>query len=135
MPQADPMCSRLLEQQLQVALGSSETAAPQGDRTCSLAESVAKRKHVSNGACIRGRSFENMRRLIRKAKQPKPAGLEGPSGDTLVKLEANDMGTGNWSGVAAQHAVNVLARTQLIAEEMQRDADHPIAHQWIDRIG
>jgi len=41
----------------------------------------------------------------------------------------------NGGHLAAEHALDMLSRTRLIAQKMQHDTHHPIADVRVDRIG
>src|SRR3954464_10629702 len=87
---------------------------------------------------LRHSSFDNVldqgHSAIRKALKPQNARESDARGDALVELEADDIGTVHRGHIFGKHAFDVLTRSTLIAEEMQRRARHTIADQAIGRL-
>jgi hypothetical protein len=134
MPSLERMPRRVVEEHIEIAFGGGQVSAEQRDRTSALAKRVAQRQRMANRQRIFHHRTDNLHRPIWKSQQPEDAGLEGVRRDALVELIARDVRRAYGRYVTRQHAVDMLTGVVLLADEMLRDADHPIAHQRVKRV-
>ncbi len=87
-----------------------------------------------DGERIRDAFLDHAHRLLGIALQPQHRREDAPRRDELVVLEADDMRAVRRRHVMGDHALGVLARAGLIADEMQGDPDDPVSDELLVRI-
>src|SRR6516164_5860336 len=72
--------------------------------------------------------------LICEALQPKYSSERDTRCDALIELKAYSVGPADRRRVAAEHALNALARAGLVSQEVQRGSRHTVADQLVGDI-
>ena len=134
MPGLERVLGRVVEEHIEIAFGGDQVSAEQRDRTSALAKRVAQRQRMANRQRIFHHRTDNLHHPIWKSQQPEDAGLEGVRGDALVELIPGDVRCAYWRYITREHAVDMLTGFELLADEVLRDTDHPIAHERIKRV-
>src|ERR1700686_1486356 len=79
-------------------------------------------------------AFDFTHRLICKALQPEYPSKRDPRRHALIELETNHVRPAGGCRVAAEHALNAVARAGLVSQEMQRRSRHTVADQLVGEI-
>jgi hypothetical protein len=72
--------------------------------------------------------------LLGKSLEPEDTRERDTSHDPLAKLKPGQRRPLIWRDIAAQHALDMVARVRLVSAVMQRAANYPIAHGQLGRV-
>src|ERR1700730_5458715 len=73
--------------------------------------------------------------LVRESLQPESPCQRDVRRHALIELEAHGIGSLGGRNVALEHALDVPPCAGLVAEEMQRGADHAITDEGVSGVG
>src|ERR1700722_10816924 len=87
-----------------------------------------------DGTSILNASSSEVQRLIGKTLQPQYSREGKPRDNLLIELKTDDVRTSNRGDVLIEQAVEVVPRTGLVAQVMQRGSLHALAYEGIGRV-
>ena len=125
----------ILEQHRHEALRGRKIAGQERNRAGALSEGVAQRDGMIQGDRFFDTSLGGRYRLIRVALEPEDRREPRTGRHPWIELEADDVELVNGGAWAIEHTLDVAPRLCLVAEEMQREARHPITDRGGERIG
>lgn len=96
-------------------------------------QSKRQRQRVIDPPRILYRNLDGTGRLFGQALQPEDADEGCARRYSLVELETDGMRTLDRRDVVFEHALEILARVDLVPHVVQGDADHAFSHQHLGR--
>src|SRR6266404_4624594 len=81
--------------------------------------------------CILNVAASEVQRLIGQPLQPQRSYEERARCNALIDLKTNAVRTSSRGSVLIEHALEVVPRSGLVSQEMERGSPHTLAHQGI----
>src|SRR5262249_55978097 len=133
-PELESLSRRLIDQHRHIAFRRHQVADEKRNRARGLYQDLTQRKHIAAGERMVDDGFHQSHGLVTASLQPKYAREEALGYRTLVEHETDDLRPDHRHFVLTKHALEVLPRLRLFAEEVEDEADHAIAHEDIHGV-
>ena len=134
VPDGQRVSGGMLEQHGHRAFGYRPVARPEGDQRRRL-QGITQRHRVIDRPSVLDIVQRDAQSLIGESLEPQDARQHHARRHPLVVLKADGVRPVCGGDVVSQHVLEVTPCFRLVSQIVERDADHPTAHENLRRIG